>query len=636
MTLSAPQNPRRLSWLAVLAAASLVAAGLATAWISDDAMITFRTVENLVHGDGMTWNVGLRAQTATHPLWVLLLAAARGLSGELFHTAIWLCLGMTAAAVFLVLRRAANGMALAAVAVLLLLSHAFVDYATCGLENALVYLLLAAFATVWFFAPPGPARLLRLALLGALLALARQDLALLVAPCLVLALRSVAARRWFRCLLPGTVLLLLWYGFALFYYGTAVPTPGYAKVLAVGLPLGDLARQGLYYLCDLGWRDPAMALCLCSAMVLAVFRRQALLLAPALGILLQLLFTLRVGGDFMSGRFFTAACMLAAAVLAQGLGRRSAWALLLTAVAGSALSGGPSWLEPVPGRERARTWHGIVDERAWYAQDFSLWSAHRIWPDPGAFGALLPPLRGERRAVDLATTAGARGLLAGPRVIEVEPWICDPLLVRLPIANPQRWRIGHFTRRLPEGYLESLASGEDRIRDAALREYWRALRTIVAAPLFDAERLGTLWRYWRGGYDGLLAGYVERDYRQPLRVEVAAASLPVPPPGQWWFDSDAIVVREGGLVVRFGGPQTGRMLSLWAVGNGTGRLLLLRGDELLASVRLQHAAHVAGAMQFAVPASAAGFDAVEVQLDDPGADPTATPGLFAVFAVTVH
>ena len=39
-----------------------------SAWLCDDAYITFRTVENTVEGFGPRWNVIERVQTYTHPL----------------------------------------------------------------------------------------------------------------------------------------------------------------------------------------------------------------------------------------------------------------------------------------------------------------------------------------------------------------------------------------------------------------------------------------------------------------------------------------------------------------------------------------------------------------------------------------
>src|SRR3972149_4054050 len=47
-----------------------------TAWISDDAFITFRSMENFLHGYGPVFNIGERVQTFTHPLWFLLQSTA--------------------------------------------------------------------------------------------------------------------------------------------------------------------------------------------------------------------------------------------------------------------------------------------------------------------------------------------------------------------------------------------------------------------------------------------------------------------------------------------------------------------------------------------------------------------------------
>ena len=87
-------------WTAV-SVALLVILGvvlLRTAWVCDDAFITFRTVDNLVAGHGAVWNVGARVQTYTHPLWMLMLVAGRLVSGECYLTSIILGIVLTLAA----------------------------------------------------------------------------------------------------------------------------------------------------------------------------------------------------------------------------------------------------------------------------------------------------------------------------------------------------------------------------------------------------------------------------------------------------------------------------------------------------------------------------------------------------------
>jgi hypothetical protein len=64
---STPDLPRLLQTLALAVFAIVV---VRTSWLSDDAYITLRTVDNFVSGYGLRWNVAERVQTYTHPLWM--------------------------------------------------------------------------------------------------------------------------------------------------------------------------------------------------------------------------------------------------------------------------------------------------------------------------------------------------------------------------------------------------------------------------------------------------------------------------------------------------------------------------------------------------------------------------------------
>lgn len=45
-----------------------------SAWLSDDGLITFRTIDHFVNGGGLRFNLAERVQSYTHPLWLFLLA----------------------------------------------------------------------------------------------------------------------------------------------------------------------------------------------------------------------------------------------------------------------------------------------------------------------------------------------------------------------------------------------------------------------------------------------------------------------------------------------------------------------------------------------------------------------------------
>jgi len=74
-----------------------------------------------------------------------------------------------------------------------------------------------------------------------------------------------------------------------------------------------------------------------------------------------------------------------------------------------------------------------------------------------------------------------------------------------PLAR-RGWRIGHFTRAIPAGYVQTLATGQNQIRDPNLARYYDKLALVTRGRLFDGERLRTIWRFQRGEYDRLLRG----------------------------------------------------------------------------------------------------------------------------------
>ncbi|HEY5658615.1 MAG TPA: hypothetical protein VIY27_12575, partial [Myxococcota bacterium] len=154
------------------------------AWVCDDAYISYRTVQNFVNGYGLTWNPGERVQAYTHPLWLFLHAALYGITSEIYYTSLAVSLGISLCAVSLGALRLAVSAGSAVVGLcVLLLSKAFVDYSTSGLENPLTHLLLAVFLLLYFAPRTRSARgLALLAFVGVLGVLNRMDALLLFLP----------------------------------------------------------------------------------------------------------------------------------------------------------------------------------------------------------------------------------------------------------------------------------------------------------------------------------------------------------------------------------------------------------------------------------------------------------------------
>jgi arabinofuranosyltransferase len=122
-----------------------------TAWLTDDAYLTFRTVDNLHHGYGLRWNVAERVQAYTHPLWMVSLAAITRLTGEFYLTSIALSIVLSVLTASLLVFTLASSPLWGLLGIMLLtLSRAFIDYSTSGLENALSHFLLVLFFAALF------------------------------------------------------------------------------------------------------------------------------------------------------------------------------------------------------------------------------------------------------------------------------------------------------------------------------------------------------------------------------------------------------------------------------------------------------------------------------------------------------
>ncbi len=223
---------------------------LANAWLGDDAYITFRVVWNFVHGYGLTFNPDERVQAYTHPLWMLVLAAAHVVTREFFFTATVLSWAFSIAAVAVLVRWARTLPRAALLVAWLVSSKAFIDYTSSGLEYPLSYLLLALFYTRYldrpFGAPVATRELRWFVVIASLAFLTRPDAVLLFAvPIAEMVVRSLRLRGR-RALVPaaaGLAPAILWLVFATIYYGFPLPNTYYAKV-ANGIPRFLMMRQG--------------------------------------------------------------------------------------------------------------------------------------------------------------------------------------------------------------------------------------------------------------------------------------------------------------------------------------------------------------------------------------------------------
>ena len=495
--------PEALVWLLTL---TFLAVLVRTAWLSDDALITLRTVMNVTHGFGLRFNIDERVQTFTHPLWLGVLTAAYYVTWNVYFAAFVSSLLFSAFAFWLAITRAVSAWQAGAVVIILFFSRAFVDFSTSGLENPLSYVLLGAFVFTFLRGTDDPRGLVRLWLIASLLYLTRPDDIILVAPMLAMATWQRRREGVLRAVAVGLGPAVVWTLFALVYYGFPFPNTAYAK-LAMGVDPAELRTQGALYLIDSLDRDPLTLTTIAFAVVLATKQRRRPALALAAGLLLYLGYVVSIGGDFMAGRFM-AVPFFGAALLVGTMaeGPRPFWisAAVLFAALGSAGSHLPLWSNSAFGDSANRA-SGIIDERGVYFHDKSLVLAKRAtfrepdWPHANSYSRIY-------QVIPTCGLMGTAGLDLGPYVhLLDECALADPLLAHLPAIYSAEWRTGHYRRVIPAGYKETLETGQNVIKDRGLHDYYEHLSTVTRSErIWSWARFKEISAVDSGRYDRLI------------------------------------------------------------------------------------------------------------------------------------
>ena len=120
------------------------------AWLCDDSYITFRTLDNFVHGFRLTWNTYERVQAYTHPLWLILLIPFYAVMKQIYLTAICVSALLAASALVILYKSVENKKSLVIPLLILAFSNAFINYSTSGLENSLLNTLFAVSLLLYF------------------------------------------------------------------------------------------------------------------------------------------------------------------------------------------------------------------------------------------------------------------------------------------------------------------------------------------------------------------------------------------------------------------------------------------------------------------------------------------------------
>lgn len=561
-----------------------------TAWLCDDAFITYRTVDNFLEGHGLTYNIHERVQAFTHPLWMFLHIPVYGILGDIYASGLFVSMTLSLGAVLGLAYTFRKQPWEAAVLVgSLAFSMAFTDFSTSGLENPLTHVLLLFFFREWTRSD-GP-RLKRLAFWVSLLMLNRMDTLLLALPAMV---SMVWPLNWkkFRQVLTGFLPFLLWILFAVFYYGFPFPNTAYAK-LGTGIPAWDLVERGLMYFVNSAHWDPITLILIASAIAVPILGRKRNGNLISLGILLYLLYILRIGGDFMSGRFLTPPLFLAClSLLVYRPTLRSGIApalTLLVLLVNLIVPNAPvkSGADFGPDVTHVLGNNGIADERAFYYPGTGLLTAGQYdrmpgfrWADQGRNE--MP----KKFDVRIQSSIGMYGFFAGQNLHIVDRMgLADPLLSRLPVLYDPNWRQGHYYRVIPAGYPNSWIKGKNIIQDPELAEWYETMNLITRGPLFSWDRFKAIFRM-NTGYQSKFRDAFR--YRLPIRdsADIASVSALREPGTAWNAMGNYIFGQKGGLYLRTGSQAAYSEFEVSLDHDNIFIVAWLKGKEILGGIRV--------------------------------------------------
>lgn len=509
--------PNQITIIYILLSLVLLIIIIRKAWCGDDAYITFRVIDNFVNGYGLRFNIGERVQAFTNPFWLFLLTPFYLAFGKIELVSAGTSLLLTGLNLFIIVKFAKNkDWKLILLLVFLIFSRAFTDFSSSGLENPLSHFLITIFILFFFENLASKKSIIFLAIITSLLLLNRMDLGLIVLPGLVWTF--IEKPEWKRLLYFGIGLIpiFLWEIFSFIYYGFPFPNTAYAKLNA-GIPVGEYLVRGLLYYVQLISFDPVTFIVIISVTFCGlVFGISGKLKAISLGGALYLVYIVWIGGDFMMGRYFSTLLIVCLVILLQFDFTLSSQKTAILCLCAFCLS---TFLSETPvyvigkdeGSINVDYLSGISDARKEYMANNLVLSyrvgekgTRHIWKDQGLEDRKKFFETGEYQIID-AGPIGMRGFFAGPTVHLIDTYaISDPLLARLPSEIRNTWRPGHLYRSIPDGYLETIKSGKNRIVDENLSQYYDRLKDIVSGPIFDRRRLISIVKMNFGLYDYLI------------------------------------------------------------------------------------------------------------------------------------
>lgn len=501
-------SPKKLLYLFILFLFLIL---IKTAWVSDDAYLTIRSVDNFVNGYGLRWNILERVQIYTHPLWMFLLSATYYFIRNPMITFYTQTILVSLIAIYVFgVNFTKSYINIFFGFSILYFSKAFIDFSTSGLENPLSHLLIILFLVVFFKQEDFSLKeIFILFFIASLVAFNRMDTFVILLPSLLYVLYKKRNIQSILYAFIGFLPFIFWEIFSLIYYGFPFPNTAYAK-LATGIEKTLLIQQGYRYFYDSLLRDPITLIVIFTAVLSVFISKKTKDIFIAVGILIYLVYLVQIGGDYMSGRFFSVLIIIAVILLIRlGLfndfsSSRKYYILFISLVFFRFYL--LNTYSPFIGNVNI-----IHDDRKLSVStslvniNLDTFLPDNDWVRKG--------LAHKEKGIKLTVqdTAGMLAFYTGPNVHIVDRYaLGDPLLARLPAIEQDEVLIGHFYRSVPAGYWRFNRSYGNEIEDENLKKYYEKLSIIIHDEnLFSLERITMIWRMNTGYYDHLIDSYLK-------------------------------------------------------------------------------------------------------------------------------
>lgn len=468
-----------------------------TAWVSDDAYITFRVADNFINGFGLRWNIEERVQVFTNTLFLFIFIPFNFILNDVYFTALFLNFLFSILTILLLKKITDSGEKFLIIIAGICFSKAYIDFSTSGLENSLTFFILTLFLYILFKVQNSVKKIFYISLIFSFLFLNRPDAALIIMPAILLMLYK--GRVFFKFFLWGLFPLFIWEIFSIIYYGFPLPNTFYAKLMT-GINKYDLIKQGGHYFLNLMLADPASFFIISCAVIVNIFysfkQKNILLVSLTSGIFLYLLYLLFSGGDFMAGRFF--ACLLPVSLfsIVNMIDNKKYLIafMFLVFFLGLVSPYFSIWHFKTNNKEMVKISNQILSEREFYYPVTGLLNVlanGKSIIDKSGYAKDAERVKkdtAQQRKIGISSAIGMFGFYAGPEVyIMDQVSIADAFTSRIPAAKI--WRIGHFARQWPEGYEKTKRSGVNLIEDKKLSEFYDKISIITTGKLFSKERL---------------------------------------------------------------------------------------------------------------------------------------------------